>query len=364
MEHNQNLHLLKSYTRQILDCQSDIFLMKESVDQMYKLFYPITGIGISENQADILLSSGKAISPSAAAHCLLEMKRTAIFLRGINKAINDKLTNSGTKPIHLLYAGCGPYATLITPLLSLYAPNQVQVDLLDINEESLNASKNLACAFGFDDFIAEYYLQDATKFIVQKPYDIVLSETMTSCLRNEPQVAIMQNLVPQIHAGSIFIPEEISIDAWLTNPKTENDRLICFEGEKPPFDRISLGNVFKVNREKLDIKYLRNTLPLPDDTSSFPELKLFTSIRVFGDETLGENDCSLNIPLKYYDFRAHTGKAVEFWYEQGATPGINCRLEGNELTISKPGKYPRPDYFKLWQEQQNKLLKNERCSAP
>lgn len=345
MKHNQVTYLLKLYTEQILDCQSDFFRMKESVDQMYGLFYPITGIGISENQVDILLSSGKAISPSAAAHCLLEMKRTAIFLRGIHKAINHKLTNKRTEPINILYAGCGPYATLIIPLLSLYTPNQVQVDLLDINEESLTASKNLAYAFGFEDFIEEYYLQDATKFKVQKPYVIVLSETMSSCLRNEPQVAIMQNLIPQIQVDSIFIPEEISIDAWLTNPKMENDRLTYFEGEKPPIDRISLGNVFKVNKENLDIKCLKNTLPLPDDTSLFPELKLFTSIRVFGDETLGENDCSLNLPLKYYDFRAHKGGAVEFWYEQGQTPGIQCRLDSSSTIVSRPGKYPRPEQF-------------------
>ncbi len=352
------LKQLRTNTRQILDCQSDFFLMKQSVDHIYKLFSEITGIDISGYQEEIILSSGKAISPSSAAHCLLEMKRTAVFLRGINKAILSKKQENPGRPVKILYAGTGPYGTLVVPLLCLFSPDDIQVDLLDINQQSLDSLKKLIQALKFEKFIRNIYLHDASTLTIEPDYDIVISETMQSCLKNEPQVAIMQNLIPQMKSGAVFIPEEISIDAYLTNSKIENDRLLTCEIGEPSFARISLGNVFKVNKENLKTEKLRNTLQLPVKLDSFPELKLFTSIRVFGDETLGENDCSLNIPLKYYDFRTHTGKAVEFWYEQGTTPGINCRLEGSSTIVSQPGKYPRPDYYKIWQEQQQTIINN------
>jgi len=56
---------------------------------------------------DIMLPSGKAISAAAAAHCLLEMKRTAVFLRGIHKAILHKLKEKKGSQLRILYAGTG-----------------------------------------------------------------------------------------------------------------------------------------------------------------------------------------------------------------------------------------------------------------
>ena len=192
MENKQVLvKILNRNTQLLLNCGDDVGLMKLAVDQTYKIYSQITGVKIDtiHQDKDILLSSGKAISTAAAAHCLLEMKRTAVFLRGINKAIIQKLSQAADKPIRILYAGTGPYGTLLTPLLPLYASTELRVDMLDINRQSLIALHDLVDTLDISRYIDEVFCTDATTFTVSKPYDIVISETMLACLKSEPQVA-------------------------------------------------------------------------------------------------------------------------------------------------------------------------------
>jgi len=318
---------VRQATRDILDCADDFVVMKQSVDTLYQLFCCITqvdALNLNGNK-DIMLSSGKAISTAAAAHCLLEMKRTAVFLRGIRKAITNKIAENKNSPIQLLYAGTGPYGTLVIPLLTLFSKEEIRVDLIDINSESLNALQILIKALQLENCIGEVYCTDATTFIVEKKYDIVVSETMLACLKNEPQVAIMQNLIPQLPPEAIFIPEEISIDAALTNPKMEHERLFYYESEQPPFRRIALGNLFTVNKQNLNPNNMQKTLTIPDE-KEFPALKLFTTVQVFGNEILSENDSSITMPVIFYDLHRQPVRHVAFEYIQGQKPHIESRV--------------------------------------
>ena len=139
--------------------------------------------------------------------------------------------------------------------------------------------------------------------------------------------AIMQNLIPQLTESCIFIPEEITVDACLTNPKIEMDRLIYTETDQPVFERHLLGNVFTVSKQNLDSILSCKTFSIPRIAVSFPVLKLFTSVRVFADELLTENDSSITLPKQYYDFRTNQAvEQVEFWYEQGEKPQIRSRV--------------------------------------
>lgn len=328
----ENKHVLvktlNRNTQLLLNCGDDVGSMKLAVDYFYKIYSLITGVKIDtiNQDKDILLPSGKAISTAAAAHCLLEMKRTAVFLRGINKAIALKLSQGTSKPIRILYAGTGPYGTLLTPLLALYKSTELKVDLLEINQQSLKALYKLIGTLGLSRYIGDAFCADATTFRVSKPYDIVISETMLACLKSEPQVAIMQNLIPQLTGSCIFIPEEITIDACLTNPKMEMDRLMYTETEQPAFERYLLGNVFTLSKQNLNGVLSCKTFLIPWITASFPVLKLFTSVRVFAGELLAENDSSITLPKQYYDFRTQEADRVEFWYEQGEKPHIRSRI--------------------------------------
>ena len=337
MDNNHFLHeTLNRNARQLLECNDNIGLMKQAVDRLYRIYSRITGVTVDwhAEDKDIILPTGKAISTPAAAHCLLEMKRTALFLRGIHKAISLKLSENRTKPIRILYAGTGPFGTLLVPLLPLYKHSEVQVDLLDINRGSLVALLGLTGKLGLEEYIDEVYNADATDFSVSKPYDIVICETMLACLRSEPQVAIMQNLIPQQKRSCTFIPEEISIDAALTNPEMEMKRLMYYENEAPLFERLSLGNIFKLNKLSMDDILSRKTLLIPDEIDKFPILKLITTVRVFKDEVLTDNDSSITMPRQYFNFEEQPAREVEFWYTQGEDPVLEGRIT---QSVALPG---------------------------
>jgi len=143
----------------------------------------------------------------------------------------------------------------------------------------------------------------------------------------------MQNLIPQVSKQCIFIPEEISIDAYLTNPKMEQDHLFHYDGKKPTFRRIALGNVFKVNKDNLDATRMRNRIIIPTDKETFPLLKLFTTVTVFENEILHENDSSITLPIKFHDFRKEDADEMEFKYIQGVKPKIESRIIKQDKTV-------------------------------
>jgi len=323
-----DIQTISQSARILLTCGDNFALMKQAVDDMYQVFSAITGVTIQQlNQdKDIMLPSGKAIGMAGAAHCLLEMKRTAVFLRGIHNAIALKLSANNC-PIHILYAGTGPFGTLITPLLLLYNPEEIKVDLLDINQDSLTALQKIIDVLEIGKYIGEIYCTDATTMKLNHPYDIVVSETMQACLKNEPQVAVMQNLIPQLNDQCIFIPEEISIDACFTNLRMEMDRMMSSsENVPPPFERRPLGNVFTIKRDDVSTIMSGKRKVIPCDVAAFPVLKLFTTVKVFGDEVLTENNSSLNLPKPFYDFRKHPANEIEFLYVTGEKPGIEINL--------------------------------------
>ncbi|HCT31143.1 MAG TPA: hypothetical protein DIW31_10535 [Bacteroidales bacterium] len=314
--------IVKDAAELLVSCEENYLQMKQAVDSLYEMFKSITGIDISNlNEGDIHLPSGKAISPSGAAHCLLEMKRTAIFLRGIKQAIDSK-SKEDNYFIRILYAGCGPYATLITPLLHYYSANRVRVTLLDINSVALNAAEKLMKELELENYVEQFVLADAATYRVDQPYDIVISETMQAGLKKEPQVAIMQNLIPQCKTETIFIPEQITIDAYLRKRGIwDGDQLLEEGGETN-----HVCELFTVNKTNLDSSNYRKVVTLPQTFNKPFDLLLYTTIKVFGNEILGLNDCSLNMPLRYFELRDNYPKSIEFWYNQSNKPRIESKI--------------------------------------
>jgi hypothetical protein len=320
---NLESYNLKKSVIQILSCSDDFYLMKQSVDCMYSIYRSISEVNADDqNDAHIIVPSGKAISPSMAAHCLLEMKRTALFLRGIHETIECKIKERKNLPIHILYAGTGPYATLITPLLLLFKPLEIIVDLLEINPVSLNSAVKVMNELGLEQFIGSVYLADAAVFQAEKSYDVVISETMQAALKKEPQVAIMQNLIPQIKKEAIFIPEAITIDAELVSRGKWNAETVSSEG----IQRIHLGKILTVDRYHLDAENSRIVVQVPDEIDECNQLYLYTTIRVFGNHVLSENNCSLNIPYRIKGFDVKPAERIEFGYVMGEMPGFKVSL--------------------------------------
>jgi hypothetical protein len=340
METHLEIQKIRECTQNLLTCDNNFLIMKQSVDMLFSIFSEITGVsGDNFNYQQIMLPTGKAISPSSAAFCLLELRRTTIFYRGINKAIQKKLSEKKKDPVRILYAGTGPYATLILPLLTLYNPDDVKVDLLDINEISLNSAILLFKNIGLDPFISKTFLSDATKFILEVPYDIVVSETMQAALKKEPQVAVMQNLIPQMTKNAIFIPEAIKVRASLLSFGHWDDKVASYTG----IEIFAGKDLFTVDKNHLITETYHNELNFPPIDGANIKLQLDTEISVFDNEVLKDGDCSLTLPLKVCTFKSHPEGKICFWYEQGTFPGIRCQFDGSDEIYEALGK-------KLWNE--------------
>ena len=100
----------------------------------------------SEESDDLrasMLASGTAISPRDAARCLRDIARTTTFMRGLRAAVADATRRFPGQAIEVLYAGCGPFATLALSLIVERDPSEVQLTLVDVHERSLDAARRL-----------------------------------------------------------------------------------------------------------------------------------------------------------------------------------------------------------------------------
>ncbi len=326
-----NIKRLKQATDNILNCGEEVGVMHQSVHEMYEVFCLYTSIdAFNQNDAEIILASGKAISPASAAHCLLEMVRTAKFLRGIKKAINTKLGEADK--ISILYAGCGPYATLITPLLTQYLPEQIEVDFLDINETSLLSANKVIQGLGFSEFTDQLYLADAATFKCSKDYDIVISETLQAALRAEPFVAIYQNLAPQLSGACLFIPQEVEVCLMGDTKGTWNSEKLCFENKLQQY----YGTILIINNKTVLDDFKREKISIENSFHEKQDLKLNTTINVIDSILLSEGDCSLNIPLKILELEGNENIDIEFYYKQDYPAEIGFTIGKTTLTDYKP----------------------------
>ena len=70
------------------------------------------------------LSGGVALSSQHALDCLRDPLRTVRFIKAMHSAINDAVLEFPDTAINLLYAGCGPVAPIILPLLHKFVKPQ------------------------------------------------------------------------------------------------------------------------------------------------------------------------------------------------------------------------------------------------
>ena len=275
---------------------------------------------------------GQAVSPTMAAMCLREVARTITFMRGLHQAIADCLARrKDNKPIHVLYAGSGPYALLALPSLHAYSKKDIRFTLLDIHSESIDSAKMLIQTLDFTEHITSYHCVDACEFIMENKADIILSETMNLCLTKEPQVAIFKNLFHQSE-HALLIPQTVSIDAKLINFSKEHTLLAADSKEtftEPKRDRVHIKTLFTLNRDSLrqwtkqQHRLPANSFVLPEYDDKKYELKLTTDIQVYQHHVLKNYDTSLTIPMTFPSSGTLAkGEKVSLFYQIGEKPGL------------------------------------------
>lgn len=256
---------------------------------------------------EVLLQGGIALSSFDAAICLDEFIRTARFLKGTYLALLELQKRFPGQRLNILYAGCGPYATLILPLLPLFNPQELDVLLLDINNDSLRSVANLLSTAGLEDY--KVGMQQADAICYQspesRPLHMIVSETMFYALIREPQVSITQNLAPQLQKGGILIPEEINLDVVYTFHSEEPylNSTDQFTKRLPYQHRLYAGALFSINKEldfyrstKLPSQFESGLIELPSEFVQRPDLCIFTHLKIFDQVFLHSAESSITNP--------------------------------------------------------------------
>jgi hypothetical protein len=309
------------------NCQSEA-----AVTSLDQLFRDITGLHENTLEPrDRLASSlpaGSAISPLDAGRCLLDVRRTTVYLRGVYDAIQEAQRRFPGEVINVLYAGCGPFALLCLPLLPLRAGQAVHFTVLDVHARAIACVQAILAALRLEAANIECMVGDATTYHMpdHRRLHIVVSEAMQRALEKEPQVAILMNTVPQLTTGGLMVPEMIAVDAVLTDLSQELSSNGVAAG--PCSGRIPLGRILELNRERVcawSAARVSSRLPparitLPSVVPAQYSLILTTTIRTFGVHQLREYESGLTHPLMVNGWRA--GEEIEFIYRLGKEPGF------------------------------------------
>jgi fumarate reductase subunit D len=303
-----------------------------AVTSLDRLFRDITGL--RENTIDprdrsaISVPAGSAISPLDAGRCLLDTRRTVAYLRGVYDAIQEAQKRFPGQVIHVLYAGCGPFAPLCLPLLPLLAGQAVHFTLLDVHARAVESVQAILAALGLRGMTVNCLVCDATHYhhSNQRPLHVVVSETMQRALEKEPQVAILMNTARQLTARGLMVPEMIAVDAVLTDLSRElgGNGIVA----APWNGRIPLGRILEVDRERASAwaaARVPSHLPparivLPSVVAAQHSLVLAATIRTFGVHVLREYESGLTHPLTVNGWR--TGEEIEVTYHLGDKPGF------------------------------------------
>lgn len=352
-DHVSQRRTLSEASRMLLHPDSSPDHLQNAVRQMLTLFARITGLddrdGAIEKEEDAAaqLASGTAISPRDAARCLLDHKRTAQFVRGMHAAIDTALQRFPGQIIEIVYAGCGPYTTLALPLFTCFTPAQIRFTLIDFHQRSLDSARMLVEQMGYGECVRAYVRADATTYRHPQdvPLHIVLTETMQKALAKEPQFAITANLVPQLCAGGMLVPECITIDfcvgdvvtefatAFQTGAAVEHAPVRIGRQLLLALSAQSAGALVQAagcNAEHGEpgLPAVAVSIPALPSQQSYTAM-LLTRITVFGDIGLDDYDSGLTYPCLLQDAGPlRGGEVLEFRYRLGANPGFAFRRLG------------------------------------
>ncbi len=321
---------LRDVTLSLLDMTRLAFSLRNEVLEMKSIFENAGGLCTQPDEniasGETITSGGVAISPTMAMMCLDDFARTVQFIRGSHAAIADHREKNGDRPVRVLYAGCGPWAPLAIPLMTVFGTDDVQFGLLDIHEPSVRSVERIINALGLTNYVEDLATGDACSYRIDpsRQPDVIVIEMLRAALESEPQVAVAMNLLGQA-PESVMIPEEVRIDLALV----DGSREFSFENEIPNRERIHLGTVIKLDQEtiKSDTLFSPVVIQLPE----FDELRyrpmLLSTVKVYGEIQLMDYDSGITCP-KYItvDRELRSGDRLEFVYEGGSHPRIVARV--------------------------------------
>ena len=311
---------LKHIADTLLDEASSPARLRATLNAFMQLCTEIGGVvpdrSFNAWAGDSLLKDGVAISPEAAAHCVHDTQRSVVFIRAAFAAIKAAQKRFTNGPIDILYAGCGPFATILLPLLGRFNPDELTVHLLDIHQRSLDSVALLIKHCGLQAHRISYIQADACHYQHPNNPHVIIAETMQKSLEQEPQFAVTANLAPQLQANGIFIPQKVEVALCLAKLEDETaafkrgDALdpsalveagnrhplatvLCLTPEHAP----RLRHEASLSHGSLALNPIHVTIPATAHLDDF-DAALFTRVQAFESHRLLDYESEITLPLR------------------------------------------------------------------
>lgn len=282
---------------------------------------------------NIQRKNGIAIGTLWAANCLDDLIRTHKFIKGIDIAIQEKIHQKSS--LHILYAGTGPFASLILPFILKYVDFNITYTLLEINPLSFETLKKTIKKLGLETHAINFINEDATKYNILKSFspDIIVSETMQRALDSEQQVSIFYNLMKQANSDTIFIPEKITLSIGTSAYEIQKPNTLqkyyrkhhkVFEVSKKAMN--SDNWLFDKTTTQLNFAKKQTILKI-EELSTAKEIVVMTEITIYKNEKLLINESGLTAP-KYIEDISNNKKeplTIESRYVIGSEPKLEIK---------------------------------------
>lgn len=301
---------LKSGAAAFLQTADHFPSIAAAIAEYRSLLYAASGLDAEtdESRGHLFFENGKAIGSFWAAKCLDEPLRTKRFVCGLYKAVLDCQKKNPGRAVNVLYAGTGPFATLMLPVVATLKPEEVQFSLLEINPLTFGLLQQTIDSLGLGEYISSMKNCDATTYVIPENElpDIIVSETMQHALTREMQVPLIFNLAMQA-PEALLIPEQIRLElGWMDTGK--HIRSLNSQSAEE-LNYTSLGDFFLLDRDAVNafgesFSQSRNRFSFPEKILELQtenpqeDLTIFTHIHVYADEYLRLNNCSLTIPYR------------------------------------------------------------------
>lgn len=294
---------------------------------------------VPEAQYDKLTHSGKAIAPKWAGMCVTDYQRTYTFCKALYLATQKIVQEKGH--IHILYAGTGPFATLVLPLTQHFTSDQLQLTLLEIHEYSFEMLQNTIQEFGLEKYIVNAENCDATEYIIDNPesIDLLVTETMMHSLKDEHQVSITYHLLSQLKKEVVLIPHKIELELVAVNEDIRDTNRKSLEDPKPYSKK--LGSLFTLDKETVfknhdhfkkhfpEVSFDAVEIEIPDATHrAYHNLSIATTIEVYPGISLEIDNSGLTVLQKLMDLNSmlQTVSKLEATYSCGSKPGLHFKM--------------------------------------
>ena len=324
--------ILSKITDQLLDETSPSLLLKRALDDFSALCSQVTDIHPEATfdawAGDTFLDTGVAINPQAAAQCVQDYRRSVVFIRGVHAALMQLKREQPGRTLRILYAGCGPFATQLLPLLTCFESNDLEIHLLDIHQSALDSVQQLIGYFDLKSYAIQLIQGDASGYQHSEKLDLIIAETMQKSLEQEPQVAVSINLAPQLSDSGVFIPQTIDVDLCLLPMHSSREKLLAetkvlaqLMSLRAEFaERLHRAGDWAARAEVLKQESQATTIPDIDNLADY-QLALFTGIQVFGPYRLEAGECDITLPQLCTEFsRLEKNQTLSVYYELSQYP--------------------------------------------